>query len=134
MLLGHTADSLRGTNRYIFLFPPSGEGACVVQRTLPRKKPDAIDRIILFSAPMASVFLTPLPIRKVCPDAILLRANRGIKPLVTLSFMDYIFYDDLRRILFVCFAGVDLSPAVGRRSFVNTFSFFAWVNGANYRL
>jgi hypothetical protein len=32
------------------------------------------------------------------PDAILLRANRGIKPLVILSFMDYNFYSVYRKI------------------------------------
>jgi hypothetical protein len=93
------------------LIPPPGGEACVVQRTLPRKKPDAIDRMILFSAPMASVFLTPLPIRKVCPDAILLRANRGIKPLVSLSFMDYFFMMISAEFFLVCFAGVTSSPS-----------------------
>jgi hypothetical protein len=34
--------------RDTLLIPPSGGGACVVQRTLPRKKPDAIDRRIHF--------------------------------------------------------------------------------------
>jgi hypothetical protein len=76
-------------NLDIFQIPRMGEGLALKQRTLPRKKPNTIDLIIRITAAMAFVFLTPHPIRKVCPDAILLRANRGIKPLVTLSFMDY---------------------------------------------
>jgi hypothetical protein len=37
-----------GVYRDKFLIPLSGGGACVVQGTLPRKKPDAIVRIIHF--------------------------------------------------------------------------------------
>jgi hypothetical protein len=68
-----------------------GGGACVVQRTLPRKKPNTIDRIIFIFASMVFVFLTPLPMRKVCHDKFFLSSEFVAKPPATLSFMDYYF-------------------------------------------
>jgi hypothetical protein len=50
----------------LFFYPQQGEGLALKQRTLPRKKPNAIDLILRIFASMAFVFLTPLPIRKVC--------------------------------------------------------------------
>jgi hypothetical protein len=48
-----------------------GEGLAFTKRTLPRKKPDAIDLICRNCASMAFVFSTPHPMRKVCHDKIL---------------------------------------------------------------
>jgi hypothetical protein len=84
--------------RNTFLNPPFGGVACLVQRTLPCKSQMPLIAEFIFFAPMASVFLTPLPRRKVCPVFRFSYANRGIKPLLALSFMDYCFYSMYRNV------------------------------------
>jgi hypothetical protein len=69
-----------------------GEGLAFAKRTLPRKKPNAIGLIIRLFATMAFVFLTPLPMRKVCHDKFFLPSEFVVKPPAAPSFMDYYFY------------------------------------------
>jgi hypothetical protein len=79
--------ALMGENRGILKFS-SGGGACVVQRTLPRKKPNTIIAIFTGFASMVFVFLTPHPMRKVCHDKFFLTSEFVVKPPATLSFIE----------------------------------------------
>jgi hypothetical protein len=81
----------RGVYLYNYLISHLGEGLAFAKRTLPRKKPNAIALIIHISPSMAFVFLTPLPMRKVCHDKFFLSSEFVVKPPATPSFMDYIF-------------------------------------------
>jgi hypothetical protein len=82
---------VQGCFRSYFFIPQLGEGLAFAKRTLPRKKSNTIELTIRFFASMAFVFLTPLPIRKVYHDKFFLASEFVVKPLVTHSFMDYIF-------------------------------------------